>query len=393
MSAAVAQGAGLDTGHFMGIGHRRACPAARPPAQPAAPAFVLFLAALAVVIGAVMVWVELFVRAAAVYVAVLFLPVGPGQPGLAGHRPLVSAPGGHLGRPRPREVRHRLCAELGCRGPGRRHGIGPGRGRRRTGARGRGRSGGFARRAGRCRAAPPGGLRALGALPPPPFRGGGRRRPPRGARAAGPVRWPTLRPRAGPGGHAASAAAGGGPAAGGRRAAGRPVPGRRRRRRGRSGGGRHRPSGAGGAAVATAPLGRVAGHRVRPARTPGPPRPRPPGSGRRTPRVTAFRTWGIQPRGHRRAGHATTLDGGPDRLGCSPAARTGSRPPAGAGPRPGHARRTGRPRPGCHFEPREPEPPPWLGRGRARINAAASPTGPRRTRPAPRPTRMAEASR
>lgn len=71
MSAAVAHGAGLDTGNFMasvvtdldsGSGS-------------GTPAFVLFLGGIVVVIGAVSVWIELLVRSAAVYVAVLFLPL------------------------------------------------------------------------------------------------------------------------------------------------------------------------------------------------------------------------------------------------------------------------------------------------------------------------------
>jgi hypothetical protein len=71
MSAAVAHGAGLDTGNFMaavvtdldnGSGS-------------GTPAFVLFLGGIVVVLGAVLVWIELLVRSAAVYVAVLFLPL------------------------------------------------------------------------------------------------------------------------------------------------------------------------------------------------------------------------------------------------------------------------------------------------------------------------------
>lgn len=74
MSAAVAQGAGLDTGHFLStvaVG-LTATPGT---SQAGTPAFVLFLGGVAVVFGAVMVWVELVIRAAAVYVAVLFLPL------------------------------------------------------------------------------------------------------------------------------------------------------------------------------------------------------------------------------------------------------------------------------------------------------------------------------
>jgi hypothetical protein len=75
MSNAVANGAGLDSGHFMSsvlVGLSGTSAAA---GQPSAPAFVLFIGALAVVVGAVLVWVELLIRAAAVYVAVLFLPL------------------------------------------------------------------------------------------------------------------------------------------------------------------------------------------------------------------------------------------------------------------------------------------------------------------------------
>lgn len=74
MSAAVAGGAGLDTGHFLSsvIGGLSSGDAA---GQPGAPSFVVFLGAIAVVVGAVMVWIELLIRSAAVYVAVLFLPL------------------------------------------------------------------------------------------------------------------------------------------------------------------------------------------------------------------------------------------------------------------------------------------------------------------------------
>ncbi len=74
MSAAVGQGAGLDAGHFMGsVTDALTGPAAA--GSGGAPAFVLFLGALAVAFGAVMLWIELLLRAAAVYVAVLFLPL------------------------------------------------------------------------------------------------------------------------------------------------------------------------------------------------------------------------------------------------------------------------------------------------------------------------------
>jgi hypothetical protein len=74
MSSAVAHGAGLDTGHFM-ASVLTGLSAGSATGQPSAPAFLMFLGALAVVVGAVLVWVELLVRAAAVYVAVLFLPL------------------------------------------------------------------------------------------------------------------------------------------------------------------------------------------------------------------------------------------------------------------------------------------------------------------------------
>jgi hypothetical protein len=73
MSAAVARGAGLDAGHFMASVTLEVSGQAA--GQPGVPAFVLFLGGLAVVCGAVLVWIELLIRAAAVYVAVLFLPL------------------------------------------------------------------------------------------------------------------------------------------------------------------------------------------------------------------------------------------------------------------------------------------------------------------------------
>ncbi len=74
MCAAVAGGAGLDAGHFLSsvVG---ALSSGASAGQPGVPTFVVFLGATAVVIGAVMVWIELLIRSAAVYVAVLFLPL------------------------------------------------------------------------------------------------------------------------------------------------------------------------------------------------------------------------------------------------------------------------------------------------------------------------------
>jgi hypothetical protein len=74
MSTAVAHGAGLDTGHFMASVVADLSPTSAT-GQPSTPGFVLFLGSLAVVVGAVLVWIELLIRAAAVYVAVLFLPL------------------------------------------------------------------------------------------------------------------------------------------------------------------------------------------------------------------------------------------------------------------------------------------------------------------------------
>jgi hypothetical protein len=74
MSSAVAQGAGVDAGHFMAP-VTLALSGATATGASGVPAFVLFLGSLAVVAGAVMVWIELLIRSAAVYVAVLFLPL------------------------------------------------------------------------------------------------------------------------------------------------------------------------------------------------------------------------------------------------------------------------------------------------------------------------------
>jgi hypothetical protein len=73
MSATVAQGAGLDTNHFFGS----TITALSGPATggPATPTFVVLMGGLAVVFGAFLLWVELLVRSAAIYVAVLFLPL------------------------------------------------------------------------------------------------------------------------------------------------------------------------------------------------------------------------------------------------------------------------------------------------------------------------------
>ncbi len=73
MSATVAQGAGLDANHFFGS----TITALSGPATggPATPTFVVLIGGLAVVFGAFLLWVELLIRSAAIYVAVLFLPL------------------------------------------------------------------------------------------------------------------------------------------------------------------------------------------------------------------------------------------------------------------------------------------------------------------------------
>lgn len=78
MSSAVSQGSGVDTGHlFDGVATALQAPAATAvsAADPAPPTFIVLLGSLAVVVGALLLWIELVVRAAAVYVAVLFLPL------------------------------------------------------------------------------------------------------------------------------------------------------------------------------------------------------------------------------------------------------------------------------------------------------------------------------
>jgi hypothetical protein len=73
LSSAVAHGAGLDTGHFMAAVTTALSNGSA--GGPGVPAFIVFLGAIAVVVGTFLVWIELLIRAAAVYVAVLFLPL------------------------------------------------------------------------------------------------------------------------------------------------------------------------------------------------------------------------------------------------------------------------------------------------------------------------------
>ena len=69
----VAAGSGTDLRTALQATGQRAV--GTPPAAPGSPAFVVLLGALLVALGAFALWVELLVRAAAVYVAVLFLPL------------------------------------------------------------------------------------------------------------------------------------------------------------------------------------------------------------------------------------------------------------------------------------------------------------------------------
>ena len=73
MSDVVSHGAGVDAGRFLSEVSLGLSGSGT--AQPAVPTFVLFIAGLVVVFGALMVWVELLIRSAAIYVAVLFLPL------------------------------------------------------------------------------------------------------------------------------------------------------------------------------------------------------------------------------------------------------------------------------------------------------------------------------
>ena len=75
LCSAVSQGAGLDAGHFFGSVTASLAPAEAGAQPGGTPTFVLFLGGVVVVVGAVLVWLELLLRSAAVYAAVLFLPL------------------------------------------------------------------------------------------------------------------------------------------------------------------------------------------------------------------------------------------------------------------------------------------------------------------------------
>ena len=122
MSDAVAGGTGADvTSLLSGLTTGLAAAAA----DPTVASFVLLLLALLVAVAAFVLWLELLIRAAAVYVAVLVPAARAGHPGLAGGLTLVPPPGRDAGRARPVQVRHRRHVESGrrCRFLGhRRHG-------------------------------------------------------------------------------------------------------------------------------------------------------------------------------------------------------------------------------------------------------------------------------
>ncbi len=277
LSAAVSRGAGLDTGHFMATvtAPCRAAAAGSAGAPDLRPVPRRARRGLRRGDG--------LDRAAAAGRRRLrgraLPPPGPGQPGLAGHRPLVPATGRHPGRPGPLQVRDRGRPQPGRRGPGRWDWVDPGR----------------CRSAGSVRAGSPpcSAARPCSSWPPSPrgpssacsrsSRRGGR--PPRGAQPPGPTRWPPRRRadwprwrmRAARGRRRPSALVGG---------TAWPRSVRRRRSGGRSGPGRVPHRRRIGVPRDTPSLGRATSTD---GPTPGRPRPRPPGSGRPTAGTLASR--------------------------------------------------------------------------------------------------------
>jgi hypothetical protein len=75
MSTQVAGGATRDVQHVVASVTSALTGASLAVGQPGAPAFVLFLSGLVVVFAAALLWLEMVVRTAAIYVAVLFLPL------------------------------------------------------------------------------------------------------------------------------------------------------------------------------------------------------------------------------------------------------------------------------------------------------------------------------
>jgi hypothetical protein len=74
MSAQVAASAGSDAHSFFSDVTKALATLTAPTGSPATPLFAVFLSGLIAAVGAFFVWVELLIRSAAIYVAVLFLP-------------------------------------------------------------------------------------------------------------------------------------------------------------------------------------------------------------------------------------------------------------------------------------------------------------------------------
>lgn len=75
LSNAVASGAGMRSGEFMQKVITMLAASTSPEGAFVIPAFVLLIVAIAIALGSFLLWIELLVRSAAVYVAVLFLPL------------------------------------------------------------------------------------------------------------------------------------------------------------------------------------------------------------------------------------------------------------------------------------------------------------------------------
>ena len=118
MSDAVAGGSGADVASLLSTVTKGLVVAA---ADPSIASFVLLLIALLIAVAAFVLWMELLIRAAAVYVAVLFLPLALADARLARRVALVPAARRDAGRTDPVQVRHRRHTQ-------------PGRGRRRLGS-------------------------------------------------------------------------------------------------------------------------------------------------------------------------------------------------------------------------------------------------------------------
>ena len=193
MSADVSGGAGMDVGHFLnsvtdGLSVTSAA------GQSSTPAFVLFLGGLAVVFGALLVWIELLIRAAAVYVTVLFLPLALASlawPAIAHwcRRLVDTLVALILGK-------FVIVAVLSLAAGA----LAGGAGRGGCGGATAGRR--VCRRAGRRGDALAGGVRPLGPLSPVAVSRGGSRQPSRGAQPKRPAARRRSGQRIGHGGHA-----------------------------------------------------------------------------------------------------------------------------------------------------------------------------------------------